>query len=89
MKLMRFYFNMPDKILMIDNTFVRYTCLEAEKGKIVFQLKAAPAWVKTFLASLDSKTVTSARSLNSIDEVRSLYNKTKSQPGTEECDTPI
>jgi predicted ABC-type ATPase len=89
MKLMRYYFNMPDKILMIDNTNVRYTCLEAEKGQILFQLNAVPAWVKNFVVSLESKTITSVRSLKSIDEVRNLYNKTKSQPGMGESDTPI
>jgi len=88
-KLMRHYFNMPDKIVMIDNTYTRYTCLEAEKGQIIFQLNSAPGWVKAFLASLESKTVTSARSLNSINDVRNLYNKTKSQSDTEEHDTSI
>jgi hypothetical protein len=87
MKLMRYYFNMPDKILMIDNTYVRYTCLEAEKGQIVFQISNAPEWINTFVASLEAKSVTSVRSLNSIDEVRHLYNKTKSQPGKEEQDS--
>jgi predicted ABC-type ATPase len=84
MKLMQYYFNMPDKILMIDNTYVRYTCLEAEKGQIVFQLTDAPAWVKLFVASLEKKIVPSARSLNSIDEVRDLYNNTKSQQRKED-----
>lgn len=84
MKLMRYYFNMPDKILMIDNTYVRYTCLEAEKGQIVFKLTDAPEWVTVFVASLENKTIPSARSLNSIDEVRDLYNKSRYQQGKED-----
>jgi predicted ABC-type ATPase len=83
MKLMRHYFNMPDKVLMIDNTFTRYTCLEAEKGRIIFQIANAPQWVTAFLASLEVKTITSVRSLDSIDEVRNLY-KLKSQSGKED-----
>jgi predicted ABC-type ATPase len=84
MKLMRYYFGMPDKILMIDNTNIPYTCLEAETGRIVFQITDTPTWVTTFVASLETKAVPSARLLNSIDEVRSLYNKTKSQTGKED-----
>lgn len=89
MKLMRHYFNMPDKVLMIDNTFTRYTCLEAEKGRIVFQIANQPQWVTTFLASLEVKPVTSAKSLNSIDEVRNLYNNKKSQSGKGDQDPSL
>jgi len=83
-RLMRHYFAMPDKILMIDNTNTRFTCLEAEKGKIVFQSQNAPQWVIDFVKSLEQKPVSSARSLNSIDEVRKLYNKTKDKPPQED-----
>jgi len=84
MKLMRYYFGMPDKILMIDNTNIPYACLEAKMGRIIFQVTNAPTWVTTFVASLKTKAAASARSLNSIDEVRSLYNKTKSQTSKED-----
>jgi predicted ABC-type ATPase len=77
MKLLRYYFNMPDKILMIDNTNIPYACLEAEKGKIIFYPANSPEWIKAFVNSLDSKTIPSARTLNSIEEVRNLYNKKK------------
>jgi predicted ABC-type ATPase len=78
-KLLRYYFNMPDKILMIDNTNIRYACLEAEKGRIVFYPANSPEWIKAFVNSLESKTIPSARTLNSIEEVRNLYNKKKPQ----------
>lgn len=78
-KLLRYYFNMPDKILMIDNTNIRYACLEAEKGRIIFYPANSPEWIKTFVNSLGSKTTPLARSLNSIEEVRSLYNIKKQQ----------
>lgn len=84
MKLLRYYFGMPDKILMIDNTNIPYTCLEAETGRIIFQVTDAPTWVTTFVASLETKAAPSARLLNSINEVRNLYNKTKSQTGKED-----
>ncbi|HEY6902325.1 MAG TPA: hypothetical protein VI233_16830 [Puia sp.] len=77
LKLMRHYFHMPDKILFIDNTNTPFTCLEAEKGTIVFQQSDSPQWVKNFIDSMQIKPPTSAKSLNSIDEVRELYTKTK------------
>jgi predicted ABC-type ATPase len=79
MKLLRYYFNMPDKILMIDNTDFRYACLEVEKGKIIFYPANSPDWIKAFVSSLDSKTPPSAKTLNSIEEVRNLYKNKKSQ----------
>ena len=88
MKLMRYYFSMPDKILMIDNTNIPYTCLEAEKGKIVFQLANAPLWVNNFVSSLEQKDIPSAKSLSTIDEVRELYNKSRSQSGDKNPDEP-
>jgi predicted ABC-type ATPase len=77
LKLMRYYFSMPDKILMIDNTRKRYACLEAEKGKIVFYPSNSPQWIKGFVNSLENKPAPVVRSLNSIDEVRSLYRKSQ------------
>jgi predicted ABC-type ATPase len=86
-KLLRHYFHMPDKILMIDNTNIRYACLEAEKGRIIFYPANSPEWVKAFVTSLDSKTIPSARSLNSIDEVKKLYNKKKFQQEKDDQDS--
>jgi predicted ABC-type ATPase len=77
LKLMRHYFPMPDKILMIDNTHISYSCLEAEKGKIVFYPSNSPQWIKAFVNSLENKSVPLVKSLNSIDEVRSLYRKSQ------------
>ena len=81
LKLMRHYFSLPDKLLFIDNTNTSFTCLEAEKGKISFQLKDLPKWVNDFVDSLQVKPVVSVKSLDSIDEVRKLYTKTKSGTG--------
>ncbi|MBS1662719.1 MAG: hypothetical protein JST68_16870 [Bacteroidetes bacterium] len=79
LKLMRHYFNLPDKLLLIDNTNNRSTCLEAEKGTIIFQQSTQPQWVKNFIDSMQVKPPISVKSLNSIDEVRELYAKTKSK----------
>jgi predicted ABC-type ATPase len=79
MKLLRYYFNMPDKILMIDNTDSPYACLEAEKGKIIFYPANSPEWIKAFVRSLDNKTIPSAKTLNSIEEVRNLYKNRKTE----------
>jgi predicted ABC-type ATPase len=79
MKLLRHYFNMPDNIIMIDNTNLSYTFLEVDKGRIVFYPANSPEWVKTFVSSLNSTPTPQARTLNSIDEVRRLYNNNKSQ----------
>jgi predicted ABC-type ATPase len=79
LKLMRHYFSMPDKLLLIDNTNFRFTCLEAEKGIISYQKPKAPTWVKEFVESLQAKQTITAKSLDSVDEVRKLYEKKKSQ----------
>jgi hypothetical protein len=42
MKLLKYYFSFPDKLLFIDNTNERYTCLEAEKGKILLHPADSP-----------------------------------------------
>lgn len=76
-RLMRHYFAMPEKIVFVDNTKKRLTCLEVEKGKIVFQNKNSPQWVKDFVASLTIAIPSPAKNLNSIDEVRKEYETLK------------
>jgi hypothetical protein len=73
MKLLRHYFSLPDKILFIDNTNERYTCLEVVKGKIIWRLENSHEWIKYFVASLQNNPTLSVKSLDSIDEVRKTY----------------
>jgi predicted ABC-type ATPase len=75
MKLIRHYFSLPDKILFIDNTNERYTCLEVEKGKILWRLENFPEWINNFVTSLKNNPTVSIKSLDSIDEVRKTYQR--------------
>jgi len=63
---------------LIDNTSISFTCLEAEKGVILYQQQTPPSWVENFIGSLHVKPPVSAKSLASIEDVRKLY-ATKSQ----------
>ena len=77
LKLLRNYFSLPDKLLLIDNTAViSLICLQAEKGVIHYH-QGAFSWVDDFVKSLQVQIPTSAKSLTSIDEVRKLYKKGK------------
>jgi hypothetical protein len=75
MKLLRHFFPLPDKILFIDNTNERYTCLEVVTGKILWRLQDSPEWIKNFVASIQINRTLSIKSLNSIDEVRKTYQR--------------
>jgi hypothetical protein len=84
MKLLRHYFSLPDKILFIDDTNERYTCLEVIKGKILWRLENSPEWIKHFVVSLQNNPTLSVKSLDSKDEVRKVYQKQKDERAIEE-----
>lgn len=77
LNLLRQYFSFPDKLFLLDNSEIAYTCLEASKGQVTNRLETLPAWVDDFMQSLDQKQVLSAKDLNSIDEVRKSYEQLK------------
>ena len=79
LKLLKYYFSLPDKLLIIDNTDLSTICLQAEKGVINYQQDVPFKWVADFKATLESKPTISAKSLSSVEEVRKLYNKTRSE----------
>ena len=76
LKLLRHYFSLPDKLLLIDNTEISQVCLQAEKGIINLHHQGFN-WVDDFLNSLQTKNPVSIKDLSSIDEVRKLYETTK------------
>lgn len=76
LKLLRQYFDMPDKLLVIDNTVISQICLQVEKG-VIFLHQGVVNWVDEFVNSLRVKNPVSAKSLSSIDEVRKLYEASK------------
>jgi predicted ABC-type ATPase len=83
LKLLRHYFSLPDKLLLIDNTVISQVCLQAEKG-IIQDYQSGFNWVEDFVNSLKAQKTVSAKTLTSIEEVRKLYETTKSQkkPGS-------
>jgi predicted ABC-type ATPase len=84
LKLLRHYFSVPDKLLIIDNTDLAIVCLQADKGDIKYQVDDPFEWIGNFLASLETKTSISARSLSSIEEVRKLYESKRSNKEIDE-----
>lgn len=83
LKLLRHYFSLPDKLLLIDNTEISQVCLQAEKG-IINLHRGGFNWVEDFVNSLQIKSTVSAKSLTSVDEVRKLYEATKPKKGMDE-----
>ena len=78
LKLLRHYFSLPDKLLLIDNTVISQVCLQAEKG-VIQHYQPDFNWVEDFVKSMQVQMPVSAKTLTSIDEVRKLYETTKSQ----------
>lgn len=76
LKLLRHYFSLPDKLLLIDNTEISQVCLQAEKGIINLHYQGFK-WVDDFFNSLQIKSPVSVKALSSIEEVRKLYEATK------------
>lgn len=76
LKLLRHYFAMPDKLLLIDNTEISQICLQAEKGVILFH-HGVVSWVEQFVNSLTKISPISTKELTSIDEVRKRYEALK------------
>ena len=75
LKLLAYYFFMPDKLVLIDNSMFRMLCMVAKKGLFDYKESVPFQWVRRILLSLDSaKPSTSAKTLDSIEEVRKLYN---------------
>jgi predicted ABC-type ATPase len=66
LNLLRQYFFMPDKLYLLDNSEIAYTCLEAAKGQIMGQLENLPPWVSEFVQSLEQKKSISIKELSSM-----------------------
>lgn len=81
LKLLGYFFSMPEKLLMIDNTIAPVVGLHVEKGTIDYKKLAPFKWVRQFLLSMDNpKPGVSAKTLASVADVRDLYNsKLKNQ----------
>lgn len=75
LKLLSHYFSFPDKLILIDNTQLSVTSLQAEKGSIDYKNLYPFKWVQRFMTSLTAKPSVSPRSLNSIEEVRNYYKE--------------
>ena len=75
LRLLAFYFSMPEILVLIDNNRSPLPCMQAEKGVIDYKKLAPFKWVQRLLLSLEgAKLAASAKSLDSIEDVRKLYN---------------
>lgn len=83
LKLLRHYFSMPDKLLIIDNTVISQICLQVEKG-IIYLHQGVVNWVDEFVTSLKRNSTVSAKDLASIDEVRKRYEAIKLKKGEDQ-----
>ena len=75
LKLLAYFFYMPDKLVLIDNCRSRLLCMQAEKGVIDYRKLAPFKWVEKILLSMEtSAPSTSTKTLASVEDVRKLYN---------------
>lgn len=79
LKLLDHFFNVPDKLTVIDNSVYSNHVLSAEKGNIVFKSEPLPTWVEENLASRlhpdEGPKNREAREMSSRDEVLARYKE--------------
>lgn len=71
LSLLKHYKNIPDRLVLTDNTTKSINCLEMSLGEIFFQKKVLPEWVKSILTDIE----TTDKPYNSLDDVREKYRK--------------
>ncbi len=77
-KLLKYYFDKPDTLTLIDNSTRPIIQLEAQEGKITFLNTDAPLWVRSIVDDIKKNTQKDdIKALNSIDQIKELYKKLK------------
>ena len=71
LSLLKHYKNIPNRLVLTDNTTKSINCLEMSLGEIVFQREVLPEWVKNILADIENIE----KPYNSLDDVREKYRK--------------
>jgi hypothetical protein len=79
LKLLDHYFNIPDKIQLIDNSGSPLLVLEKTANVIKIFMEQFPGWVRDYLGTHLSGSINEPlqpKNLSSADEVRALYKNT-------------
>lgn len=71
LSLLKHYKNIPDHLVLTDNTTKSINSLEMSLGEILFQKKVLPEWVKSILTDIE----TTDKPYNSLEDVREKYRK--------------
>jgi predicted ABC-type ATPase len=69
--LLKHYKNIPNWLVLTDNTTTSINCIEMSLGEILFQKEDLPEWVKNTV--VDGKNT--EKPYNSLDDVREKYRK--------------
>ena len=67
LKLLKHYFNLPDKLILTNNSDLPIEFLIAEKGEIIYRKNNLPEWIISVLPEL-KKDILSHKSINEIKD---------------------
>ena len=69
LKLLKYYFNLPDKLILTNNADSPIEFLVAEKGEIIYRNENLPKWIIPLLPELKSDILVD----KSFDEIKQKY----------------
>ena len=69
LKLLKYYFNLPDKLILTNNSDLPIEFLIAEKGEIIYRKNNLPEWIISVLPELKNDILVD----KSIDEIKQKY----------------
>jgi predicted ABC-type ATPase len=77
LKLLRHYKNIPNRLILTDNTTESVNCAELSLGKVLYKIEYLPAWVE-FVLSDDS---VAQSEVSSLDAIREKYRRMRDGDG--------
>ena len=69
LKLLKYYFNLPDKLILTNNSDLPIEFLMAEKGEIVYRNENLPKWVISLLPEVKQDILPN----ESVEEIKDKY----------------
>ena len=73
--LLKHYKNIPNWLVLTDNTTASVNCVEMSLGEVLFQKKDLPEWVKNVIVEVDNIQ----KQYNSLDDIREKYRKLRNK----------
>jgi predicted ABC-type ATPase len=71
LKLLKYYLNIPDLLILTDNSNTPVKFIEMEKGNIVFRKENTPQWIQNVL----KKEIEKDNSNKSLEEIKQQYKE--------------